>query len=72
VNKEPVLSFRVRLVGAVREMGDDELLASNMVAPDFIFRMGESRERLYQIAKGLGLDDEQLERLKALRDGFPA
>ena len=67
VNKGPVLIFRVRLAGAVREMGDDELLASNTVAPDFIFRMGESRERLYQTAKRLGLDDEQLARLKALQ-----
>jgi hypothetical protein len=64
VNKGPVLIFRVRLAGVVREMGDDELLLCNSVAPDFTFRMGESRERLYQIAKRLGLDDEQLARLK--------
>ncbi len=56
VNKGPVLIFRVRLAGVVRDMGDDELLLCNSVAPDFIFRMGENCK---QMAKGLGLDDEQ-------------
>ena len=57
---------RVRLASVVRGMGDDELLLCNSVAPDFIFifRMGESREQLYQTAKRLGLDDAQLARLK--------
>ena len=41
VSKGPVLIFRVRPAGAVKEMGDDELLFANSVAPDFIFRMGE-------------------------------
>lgn len=64
VNKGPVLVFRVRLEGALKPMIDDELLAFNGVAPDFIFKIGDSRERMFQLAKGLGLDDAQLERLK--------
>ena len=65
VNKGPVQVFRVRLADAFMEMTDDELAAFNGVAPDFVFRIGDSRERLWLLAQGLGLDEAQLVALKA-------
>ena len=64
VNKGPVQVFRVRLADAFKEMTDDELAAFNGVAPDFVFRIGDSRERMLQLAQGLGLDEAQLVKLK--------
>jgi len=64
VNKGPVLIFRVRPKDAFKEMSDADLSNFNTVAPDFIFQIGDSRERMYQLAKGLGLPDDELERLK--------
>jgi hypothetical protein len=64
VNKGPVLVFRVRLRDVLKAMSDSELMNFNAVAPDFIFDMSDSRARMYQLAKGLGLADEELEKLK--------
>jgi hypothetical protein len=64
VNKGPALVFRVRLKDALKPMTDADLVSFNSVAPDFIFKIGDSRERMYQLAKGLGFPDAELERLK--------
>ena len=64
VNKGPVQVFRVRLGGALKEMTDDELAAFNAVAPDFVFKIGDTHERMWQLAQGVGLDDAQLAALK--------
>ena len=45
-------------------MSDDELAAFNSVSPDFVFTIGDTRERMWQLAQGLGLDDAQLAALK--------
>jgi hypothetical protein len=63
VNKGPALVFRVRLKDALKPMTDAELVNFNAVAPDVIFKIGESRERMYPLAKGLGLPDAELEKL---------
>jgi hypothetical protein len=64
VNKGPVMVFRVRLKDVLKPMTDKELVNFNAVAPDFIFQIGDSRARMFQLAKGLGLPEEELERLK--------
>jgi hypothetical protein len=64
VNKGPALVFLVRLKDALKPMSDAELVNFNAAAPDFIFKIGESRERMYQLAKGPGFTDAELERLK--------
>jgi hypothetical protein len=56
----------VRFKDALKPMIDAELVNFNAIAPDFIFRIGESRERMYQLAKGLGFPDAELDRLKAV------
>ena len=64
VSKGPVQVFRVKLAGALKPMSDDELAAFNGVSPDFVFKVGDTRERMWQLAQGLGLDDAQLAALK--------
>ena len=64
VNKGPVQVFRVKLAGAFKPMSDDELAAFNGVSPDFVFTIGDTRERMWLLAQGLGLDDAQLAALK--------
>ncbi|MGA7324325.1 MAG: hypothetical protein WBX25_07570 [Rhodomicrobium sp.] len=64
VNKGPVMIFRVLLRDAAKDMSYEALADFSTVVPDFVFRIGDTRERMYQLAKGVGLDDEQLEKLK--------
>ena len=65
VNKGPVQVCRVRLKDARKPMSDAELMKFSGVAPDFTFRIGENRERVWRLAQGLGLDEAQLAKLKA-------
>jgi hypothetical protein len=69
VNKGPVLVFRVQLKDVLKPMTDAELVNFDSVAPDFIFKIGECRERMFQLAKGLGFPDAELERLKTALPG---
>jgi hypothetical protein len=65
VNKGPCQILRIRLVDAARVMSDRALLDFNSVSPDFVFKVGDTRERMLALARGVGLDAEQLERLEA-------
>jgi hypothetical protein len=46
VNKGPVQIFRVMLVDAFKDIDDRKLFDFNSVSPDFVFKIGDVRERL--------------------------
>jgi hypothetical protein len=68
VNKGPCQIFRVRLVDALRAMDDRALLDFNSVSPDFVFKVGDSKARMLDLARSVGLDAEQLRRLEQRLD----
>ena len=68
VNKAGVQIFRVLLVDAAKPLGSNALFGFNAVAPDFIFKVGDSRERMLALARSVGLDAAQLAKLETNLD----
>jgi hypothetical protein len=60
VNKGPVMVFRVLLKGAARDISYEELANFSTVVPDFMFKIGDTKAHMLQLAKSVGLDDAQL------------
>lgn len=64
VNKGPCQILRIRLIDAAREMSESALMNFNSVSPDFVFKVGDTKERMLALARSVGLDAEQLQRLE--------
>jgi hypothetical protein len=54
VNKVGVLVFRAKLCDAAAEMLEARLIAFNSIAPDLMFKVGDTEEGLDRIAAGGG------------------
>ncbi len=65
VNKDGVQIFRVLLEGACKKLEASVLLNFNSVSPEFVFKLGDSKARMLQLARSVGLDEEQLTKLDA-------
>lgn len=65
VNKAGVQIFRVLLEGACKTLDAGALINFNSISPDFMFKVGDTKDRMFQIAKSVGLDDAQLTKLEA-------
>ena len=65
VNKGGVQIFRVMLEDACAPLDGGALVSFNSVSPDFVFKIGDTKARMLQLAKSVGLDDAQLARLEA-------
>ncbi len=64
VNKSGVQIFRVMLEGARANLDGTALLNFNSVSPDFVFKIGDTKARMLQLAKSVGLDAAQLAKLE--------
>lgn len=64
VNKGPCQVLRVRLIDAQKAFTDTQLFNFNSVSPDFVFRIGDTKERMLALGRSVGLDAEQLAKLE--------
>jgi len=64
VNKGPCQVLRVMLRDARKPIDDTALMNFNSVSPDFVFRIGDTKERMLALARGVGLDPVQLAKLE--------
>jgi hypothetical protein len=55
INKGGILILRVRLQNAAREISAEQLLAFSTVAPDFVFKIGDTAEGLARLRRSLGI-----------------
>src|SRR5436190_1914278 len=55
VNKGGVLVFRAMLRDAVRDIPEQQLMYFNSFAPDFVFTIGDSEERLNRMLASAGM-----------------
>lgn len=65
VNKDGVQIFRVLLEGACKTLEGNALVNFNSISPDFVFKVGDTKARMMQVARSVGLDDAQLKKLEA-------
>ena len=65
VNKDSVQIFRVLLEGARKKLDASALLNFNGISPDFVVKIGDTKARMLQVARSVGLDDAQLAKLEA-------
>lgn len=54
VNKAGILILRVRLQNAAREISTEQLLAFSTVAPDFVFKIGDTADGMAHLRRSLG------------------
>jgi len=55
VNKAGVMICRIKLQEATREMSPELLMLFSTYAPDFAFRVGDSRDGMERLKRSLGL-----------------
>jgi hypothetical protein len=55
VNKGGILIGRVRLQDAATEMTGERLMAFSTFAPDFAFKIGDSRDGMERLKRSLGV-----------------
>ena len=66
VNKSGIQVFRVKLKDASKRFSTRALISFNPISPDFAFRIGDTRARMLALARGVGLDADQLAKLDDL------
>jgi hypothetical protein len=64
VNKNGAQVLRVKLEGALKELTSNQLFNFNSVSPDFVFKIGDTKERMLALGRSVGLDAEQLKKLE--------
>jgi hypothetical protein len=64
VNKGPCQVFWVMLRDARKALDDRALMNFNGVSPDFVFLIGDTKERMLALARRVGLDPAQLATLE--------
>ena len=57
--------FRVRLVDAAKNISDVVLMNFNSVSPDFVFKIGDTKTRMLELGRSVGLDAAQLAKFEA-------
>jgi hypothetical protein len=70
VNKGPCQILRIMLIDAAKDLADRELMNFNSVSPDFVFKVGDTRERMLALGRSVGLDDGQLKKLESRLDSI--
>ena len=59
----------MKLGDILKPMTDAQLCDFSAVHPDFMFTIGDTRARMLQLAKSVGLDDKQLAALEKKLEG---
>lgn len=55
VNKGGIMICRMKLQGALQHLSAEQLMEFSSFAPDFLFKVGDSREGMARLKRSLGI-----------------